>query len=60
MAESQTTLAGSTGPLETWIDRMRYRVAAELGVDPDTLEHELVQARYEDGQPYIDVRFKSK
>lgn len=58
-SESHTALAGSIEPMETWIDRVRYRVAAELGVDPDTLQMEVIQVGQEVGGQYVDIRFKS-
>lgn len=57
---SEPALCGSTGPLSTWIDDLRHKVASELGVDPDSLEAEVVRVAQEDGRDTIDIRFTTK
>jgi hypothetical protein len=57
---SEPTLAGSIGPLPTWIDDLRHRVANELHVNPDVLEAQVVRIAQEDGRDTIDIRFTTK
>jgi hypothetical protein len=57
---SEPTLSGSTGPLPTWIDDLRHRVARERGVDPDSLQAEVVRVAQEGGRDAIDIRFTTK
>lgn len=57
---SEPTIAGTVGPMETWIDRLRAKVAQQRGVDPMSLEATVVHVGQEDGKDFIDVRFTSK